>query len=94
MYVCLLGEIIVFQKILQTYEMNGHLSFTPVDTGRKLNVHKTFRRCQNVLCTCNLRPVSTVTFNVFPIYVKEINKNEKIRPIKYPNGHMTYLEGT
>ena len=70
------------------------MSFTPVDTGRKLNVHKTFRRCQNVLCTCNLRPVSTVTFNVFPIYVKEINKNEKIRPIKYPNGHMTYLEGT
>ena len=35
----------------------------PVDTGRKLNVHKTFRRCSghflNVLCTFNLRPVST-----------------------------------
>ena len=35
----------------------------PVDTGRKLNVHKTFRRCPgrllNVLCTFNLRPVST-----------------------------------
>ena len=46
------------------------MSFTPVDTGRKLNVHKTFRRCQNVLFTCNLRPVSTGTFNVFPIYVK------------------------
>ena len=36
----------------------------PVDTGRKLNVHKTFRRrpgrLLNVLCAFNLRPVSTV----------------------------------
>ena len=35
----------------------------PVDTGRKLNVHKTFRRrpgrLLNALCTFNLRPVST-----------------------------------
>ena len=35
----------------------------PVDTGRKLNVHKTFRRrpgrLLSVLCTFNLRPVST-----------------------------------
>ena len=32
----------------------------PVDTARKLNVHKTFRgRLLNVLCTFNLRPVST-----------------------------------
>ena len=35
----------------------------PVDTGRKLNVHKTFRRrpgrLLNVLCMFNLRPVST-----------------------------------
>ena len=35
----------------------------PVDTGRKSNVHKTFRRrpgrLLNVLCTFNLRPVST-----------------------------------
>ena len=34
----------------------------PLDTGRKLNVHKTFRRrpgrLLNVLCTFNLRPVS------------------------------------
>ena len=37
-------------------------SFLPIDTGRKLNVHKTFRRrpgrLLNVLCTFNLRPVS------------------------------------
>ena len=37
----------------------------PVDTGRKLNVHTTFRRrprrLLNVLCTFNLRPVSTGT---------------------------------
>ena len=35
----------------------------PVDTGRKLNIHKTFRRRSgrllNVLCTFNLRLVST-----------------------------------
>ena len=34
-----------------------------VDTGRKFNVHKTFRRrpgrLLNVLCTFNLRPLST-----------------------------------
>ena len=42
-----------------------HLLFKifPVDTGRKLNEHKTFRRrpgrLLNVLCTFNLRPVST-----------------------------------
>ena len=39
------------------------LSQFPVDTGRKLNVHKTFRRRPGrlliVLCTFNLRPVST-----------------------------------
>ena len=37
--------------------------FSLVDTGRKLNVHKTFKRRHgyllNVLCTFNLRPVST-----------------------------------
>ena len=37
-----------------------------VDTGRKLNVHKTFRRRHgrllNVLYTFNLRPVSTGIF--------------------------------
>ena len=39
----------------------------PVDTGRKLNVHKTSRghlgRLLNVLCTFNLRPVSTEKLN-------------------------------
>ena len=38
-------------------------NYVPVDTGSKLNVHTTFRRRQgrhlNVLCTLNLRPVST-----------------------------------
>ena len=48
-------------KIFPRQEMNKVTS--PVDTGRKLNVHKTFRRrpgrLLNVLCTFNLRPVST-----------------------------------
>ena len=43
----------------QTLKQNAN----PVDTERKFNVHKTFRRRSgrllNVLCTFNLRPVST-----------------------------------
>ena len=45
--------------------------YNPVDTGRKLNVHKTFRRrlgrLLNVLCTFSLRPVSAgkeITFTL------------------------------
>ena len=38
-------------------------TISPVNTGRKLNVHKTFTRragpLLNVFCTFNLRPVST-----------------------------------
>ena len=41
-------------------------SLVSVDTGGKLNVHKTFirrpGRLLNVLCTFNLRPVSTEAF--------------------------------
>ena len=51
----------------------------PVDTGRKLNVHKTFRRSPrrllNVLCTFNLRPVSTglvATFSYDWIWPDEV----------------------
>ena len=50
----------------------------PVDTGRKLNVHKTFRRrpgrLLKVLCTFNLRPVSTGLIKV------RFFKTEKKRP--------------
>ena len=39
------------------------IAYYPVDTGRKLNVHKSFRRrpgrLLNILCTFNLRPVFT-----------------------------------
>ena len=56
--------------------------FYPVDTGRKLSVHKTFRRrlgrLLNVLRTFNLRPVST------GIKCKTMlsgnNKNEQVTP--------------
>ena len=41
-----------------------------VDTGRKLNVHKTFRRrpgrLLNALCTLSLRPVSTGLYQPLP----------------------------
>ena len=40
-----------------------HAGYYPIDTGSKMNVHKTFRRrpgrLLNVLCTFNLRPAST-----------------------------------
>ena len=49
-----------FEKLLAI-----HISQNHTDTGRKLNVHKMFRRrprrLLNVLCTLNLRPVSTGT---------------------------------
>ena len=45
------------------------ISLLPVDTRRKLNVHKTFRRrlerLLDVLCTFNVRPVSTGLLHPF-----------------------------
>ena len=61
----------LLQKLLDTrrfklsfYKIRTHqMKNNPVDTGRKLNVHKTFRRrpgsFRNVLYMFNLRPVST-----------------------------------
>ena len=57
---------------MQSVMMNGPvgqrispLTNAPADTGRKLNAHKTFRRRPgrflNLLCTLNLRSVSTGT---------------------------------
>ena len=47
----------------------------PVDTGRKLNVHKTFRRrpgrLLNVLCTFSLRPLSIGKKTIYPTTIKE-----------------------
>ena len=54
-------------------------SFSPVDTGSKLNVHKTFRRrpgrLLNVLCTFNLRLVSTGSghAHVFTFITRSLN---------------------
>ena len=49
------------------------MTMAPVDTERKLNVHKTFRRrpgrLLNVLCTFNLRPVSTGADTFNTIYI-------------------------
>ena len=57
-----IGRNLVINKL----EIKCHLlskNTSPVDTGRKLNVHKTFRRrtgrLLNVLCTFNLRSMST-----------------------------------
>ena len=46
-----LANIFLMALQLQT---NWMTVYRPVDTGRKLNEHKTFR---HVLCTFNLRPV-------------------------------------
>ena len=52
----------IFNSFFTTYSDVQGLPF-PVDAGRKLNVHKTFRRrpghLRNVLCTFNLRSVPT-----------------------------------
>ena len=55
----------------------------PLDAGRKLNVHKTFRRrpgrLLNVLCTFNLRPVSRgILKNKKLIKILEIEKLWKV----------------
>ena len=50
----------VFWIVAEEYLESCQVSKIPVDTGRKLNVYKTFRRrLLNVLCTFTLRPVST-----------------------------------
>ena len=54
-----------FRELQRVY----HSNYYPVDTGRKFNVHKTFRRRPgrlfNVLCTFRLHPVSTGYRNNF-----------------------------
>ena len=62
----------------------------PVDTGRKLNVHKTFRRrpgrLLNVLCTFNLHPVSIGNIQFWTYYRNEYNWGKsKIRNIYRSN---------
>ena len=51
---------------IRTTPLASERDMFPVDTGRKLNVHKKFRKRPgcflNVLCTFNLRPVSTGLF--------------------------------
>ena len=61
-------------KLVQT--RNFQQTSLPVDTGRKLNTHKTFRkhtgRLLNVLCTFNSRPVSTGLIRITPKEQNEI----------------------
>ena len=56
-------DVKYFEIFLVSVMMQASLLISPVDTGRKLNVHKTFKRRHgyllSVLCTFNLRPVST-----------------------------------
>ena len=61
---------IIARKGFQSY--NSHNN--PLDTGRKLNVPKTFRRrgsLLNVLCTFNLRPVSRGEKNCLKLILVE-----------------------
>ena len=65
-YCCLVDLFLDFEEASTPFRFKAlkfSILFIPVDTGRKLNVHKTFRRrpesLLNVLCTFNLRPVPT-----------------------------------
>ena len=53
--------------LLWDFDFTSGFHINSVDTGRKLNVHKMFRRRSgrllNVLCSFNLRPVSTGNIN-------------------------------
>ena len=53
---------IVVEGELANETSNYDTKTKPTDTGRKLNIHKTFRRRSgrllNILCTFTLRPVS------------------------------------
>ena len=75
----------------------------PVDTGRKLNVHTTFRRrpgrLLNVSCTFNLRLVSTGVASLKPRAYKFIKTKTPARlfssnffkSFRTPSGHWYYL---
>ena len=56
------------------------LCINPLDTVRKLNSHKAFRRCpklfMEVLCTFNIRPVSRAVFTLY-LYWVSINRNSR-----------------
>ena len=57
------GDFLNMSIYKPNYQFILCTSYFPVETGRKLNVHETFRRrpgrLLNVLYTFNLRPVST-----------------------------------
>ena len=63
----------------------------PVDTGSKLNVHKTFRRrpgrLLNVFCTFNLRPVSTgiiaTLFSFQMLNLAELNHLSRLELVQW-----------
>ena len=67
----------------------------PLDTGRKLNVHKTFRkqpgRSLNILCMFNLRPVSKgyINFKHFKNYRWRIYLSGDLL-VKVPSSHHIY----
>ena len=56
-------HVVYAEKKLEKAQKIGSAPEDSGDTGRILNIHKTFRRragrLLNVLCTFNLRPVST-----------------------------------
>ena len=59
---CKFLSFIIVIEILEILEIKSYTTWFPVDTGRELKIHKTFRGCPgrllNVLRTFTLRPVS------------------------------------
>ena len=63
------GSWFFLSLVTHGIQINLHLTGNPVDTRRKFNVHKAFRRrprrLLNVLCMFNLRPVFTGSLGQF-----------------------------
>ena len=70
------------QNFLNKNCANTETHSFPVDTGRKLNVQKIFRRrpgrLLNVFCTFNLRPVSTGFANIYANRISDEGNNHSL----------------
>ena len=70
------------QKLDLAPDFTSDNSLNPLGTGSKLNVHKTFRRSPrrllNILCTFNLRPVSTGSIDNGLVYIESLKTDDEI----------------
>ena len=86
-------------KIIQWRDFNHFDNASPVDTGRKLTIHKTFRRrpgcLLNVLCTFSFRSVSTGSFRsdlLQELSIQNVHRGE-FEKFKYISSKVLYTYG-